>query len=319
MDSKQLEKEMGKMDKLGELLGLNYEETMKKAKDMMKECNDPMQNLKDAFNIGTVADKHKTMLDVCKKTLWNFANCDKVECNIDLLNENMIEVMWKNVDIYSYDIENFFLDKFEFILKKGNEIMYKMFFSIEDKNIFLYVENADGIPFVGGTIIIKDGKFMPYGAIEESVFPTVKLRFKKQGMATDSREAMGDFLIMNNLLYILIVNQMVNQNKEVITETSKRIEVQSKNQSKNKNKKKKKKTKKTIQIRYIKVDGQKIERIRHEHERQQREAYERHTESWSRRGHYKTLRNGERVWIKPTTCHAQTKTGEKIPKLYKLK
>ena len=69
----------------------------------------------------------------------------------------------------------------------------------------------------------------------------------------------------------------------------------------------------------FKIDGAKIKRIKDEQERAERESYDRQTSEWTRVGHYRTLRNGEKKWIKPTTCYAKENVGEKKPKLYKLK
>lgn len=315
MDIEQMSKSISK---LGALMGLDedklYNESKVRVTDIAKaNANNELEKVKKSFENGTIDDRHRNIIDFCKKTLHTFKNCDQVECDISLINGDMTNVMWRNIDVFSYDIETFFLNKFEFLLKNKDELMYRMYFSIEEGSVFLYVENINQNPIVAGTIIIKDGKFIPYGAIGDIYLPFFQKQCIKDGLKAD-REHVGNITILNCLLYILIVNQMVNQNREVITETSKRINVPPKN-----NKKKKKKPKKTVQIKYIKVDAQKIKKIREEKEREERLSYERHTDSWSRRGYWTTLRNGKKHWVKPTTCYAKDKVGEKVQKLYKLK
>ena len=112
--------------------------------------------------------------------------------------------------------------------------------------------------------------------------------------------------LLNCLLYLLVINQMFNMNKEVITETSRRVDITKKKKS---NKKVQKRTK---QIRYIKVDNVKVQRIKEQIERESREKYNRHVSEWSRRGYWTTLRNGKKHWVKPTTCYAKDKVENKV-------
>ena len=304
--------------KIGELLGADKKTLDKAISNLQKEkeINDIRNTLNLDFTHKDVEGNHKKMFDACKKVLWVFKDADEVECDNSLINENMMEAMWSNLDAYSYDIETFFLDKFIFYLKDGKRVQYKMYVSIEDKNsIFLYVKGTNDKDIVCGSIIAIDGKFLPFGAMDERLVPFFRESHKNAGLDT-STQYIADRTLMNCLLYIIIINQMVNKNREVITETSRRIEVQGK---KKPSKKAKKQPKKTKVIRYIKVDGEKIKKIRQEQERVERESFERHTDEWSRRGHMRRLRNGEVKWIAPTVCHAKEKVGTKVQKLYKIK
>lgn len=271
----------------------------------------PKERIKEDLTVGTTEEKQTKMLSLMKKTLKSFENSDVVECDNSLLNEEMIDLMWKNIDIYSYDIETFFLNKCIFYLKDKQELLYKMYFSLEDGNIFLYVEDDKENPFVGGVILIREGMFIPSGATTNYFYNGMTRYLKENNMPID-REFAANRTLLNCLLYLLLVNQMVNQNKEVITETSRRIDITKKKKS---NKKVQKRTK---QIRYIKVDSIKVKKVREEYERQTRESYNRHVAEWSRRGYWTTLRNGKKHWVKPTTCHAKDKVENKVNKIYKL-
>lgn len=271
----------------------------------------PKERIKKDLTVGTVEERQTKMLSLMKKTLKSFENSDVVECDNSLLNEEMIDLMWKNINIYSYDIETFFLNKCIFYLKDKQELLYKMYFSLEDGNIFLYVEDDKENPFVGGVILIREGRFIPSGATTNYFYNGMTRYLKENNMPID-REFAANRTLLNCLLYLLLVNQMVNQNKEVITETSRRIDITKKKKS---NKKVQKRTK---QIRYIKVDSIKVKKVREEYERQTRESYNRHVAEWSRRGYWTTLRNGKKHWVKPTTCHAKDKVENKVNKIYKL-
>ena len=271
----------------------------------------PKERIKKDLTVGTIEERQTKMLSLMKKTLKSFENSDVVECDNSLLNEEMIDIMWKNINIYSYDIETFFLNKCIFYLKDKQELLYKMYFSLENGDIFLYVEDDKGDAFVGGVILIREGRFIPSGAIT-NYFYNGMIRYLKDNNMPIDREFAANRTLLNCLLYLLLVNQMVNQNKEVITETSRRIDITKKKKS---NKKVQKRTK---QIRYIKVDSIKVKKVREEYERQTRESYNRHVAEWSRRGYWTTLRNGKKHWVKPTTCHAKDKVENKVNKIYKL-
>lgn len=306
------------LKKIGELLGVNEKTLDEKILRLENEAKkEKLKNTLDLdFTNNDVEGNHKKMFNACKQVLWVFKDVDEVECDNSLINEDMMEVIWSNLNVYSYDIETFFLDKFIFYLKNGKNIQYKMYISIEDKNsIFLYVKGYNDEDIVCGTIIVQDGKFLPLGAMNERLVPFFRESHRKAGLDIDT-QFIADRTLMNCLLYIVIINQMVNRNREVITETSRRIEIQGK---KKPSKKAKKQPKKTKVIRYIKVDGEKVRKIRQEQERVERESFERHTDEWSRRGHMRRLRNGETKWIAPTVCHAKDKVGTKVQKLYKIK
>lgn len=284
----------------------------KQIKKIEKAIMTNKEILIDDFKTGSISDKQMTLLEIMSMTLKSFENCDVVECDVSLLNNEMIEIMWKNINIYAYDIETFFLTRCEFHLKNNQELIYKIYFSIEDENIFIYVKDSNDNTFAGGTILIQDGKFVPVGAIADAFYTPLMQQHKDENLPHD-REFIANRTILNSLLYILLINQMVNQNREVITETSRRIDNKKKKSSK-------KPHKKTTQVRYIRVDPIKVKKVRDDYEKQTRESYNRHIAEWSRRGHWTTLRNGKKHWIKPTTCHAKDKVEVKVQqKIYKLK
>lgn len=269
----------------------------------------------DFTNTDNLDETHRDYISQAKKVKKWFEDKDEVEVEESLIDENFRENAWKNINIYTFDVlDNFFLKTCILNLTINNKLFYKMYFSIEGENIFLYVEDYLGNSVVGGTVCIQDAKFIPISTITDDYFKIFLNNHIEEGLPRD-RQTVANRALMNCLLYFLLVNELFHRSKEVITETSRRIDIKPKNTGK----KKKKQPKKTKLIRYIKIDGAKVKRIREEQERAERESYERHTSEWTRVGHYRTLRNGERKWINPTTCHAQTKTGEKIPKLYKLK
>lgn len=279
-------------------------------KDLLKK------NKLDFTKNDSIDENHRYYLEKAKKVKKWFEDKDEVEIDDSLVDTTFRENAWKNINIYTFDVlDNFFLKSCVLNLFVNNKLHYKMYFSIEeDNNIFLYTEDYMGNTVVGGVISIRDAKFIPVGAISDDYYKIFKNNHIEEGLPTD-RGTIANRALMNCLLYFLLVNELFHRSKEVITETSRRVDIKPKKT----NKKKKKQPKKTKLIRYIKIDGEKIKRIREEHERVEREQYERHTSEWTRVGHYRTLRNGEVRWFKQQTCHAKTKTGEKIPKLYKIR
>ena len=300
------------MIKALEFMGAS-EEQIKRIKNISLKPEDGIKkNIKEDLSSATIEEMHNKALSYMKKTLSHFENCDVVECDNSLLNENMIDAMWKNIHIYSYDMENFFLNECVLYLKDKDKVLYKIYFSLEKDNIFLYVENEPKTHILGGAVTIKDGKFIPSGVINDNYYKGLSSFHKANNMPFD-RNFVANRNLLNCLLYLLVINQMFNMNKEVITETSRRVDITKKKKS---NKKVQKRTK---QIRYIKVDNVKVQRIKEQIERESREKYNRHVSEWSRRGYWTTLRNGKKHWVKPTTCYAKDKVENKVEnKIYKL-
>lgn len=299
------------MKAIAELLGAS-EEQVKRIEELSFNLHqDPKENIVADLTHGTIEERQNGLIPLMKQTLKSFENCDVVECDNELLNDEMVEIMWKNINVYVYDVETFFLNKCEFNLNKDGKLLYKMFFSIEDNNIFLYVQDNEGDTFVCGAIIIREGRFIPFGAVDDEYYQALSKQHMHQNIPFD-REFIANRTLLNAMLYILLVNQMVNQNKEVITETSSRVNVNTKKKSKSTKKK-------TTNVRYIKVDSIKVKKVRDDYERETRESYNRHVAEWNRRGYWTTLRNGKRHFVKPTVCHAKDKVGTKINKIYKIK
>lgn len=293
---------------LGRMMGVEEDRLEKLSEKYLKVEEDELD-----FTTGTVAEKHTKILNTCRKTLRSFENCDVVECNVDIINPTMVRNIWENINVYSYDVENFFIERCVLNLSNKNGDNLKIYFSIEEGNIFMYAVDKNDEEMLGGTITIREGHFLPYGALNEDYYEFFRRDMLKKGELKD-RQSLGDEMIMSNLLYFLIINQMVINDREIITETSKRVEVK----SKKKPSKKKNQSKKTTVIRYIKVDEVKIKKIREDYEKQSRGSYERHISEWTKRGHWRKLANGDKIWIKPTVAKAQNKVGEKLQKIYKI-
>ena len=291
----------------------NILEKLKELAENTKALEDKNKiNLTDKDNID---ENHRKYLSRASKVKKWFGDKDEVEVDDSLIDENFRENAWKNINIYTFDVQdNFFLKTCILNLIINKKRLYRMYFSIEDNGIFLYVEDFLGNDVLAGTVYIEDAKFIPLSAISDDYFKIFVKNHIAEGLPTD-RETVASRGLMNCLLYFLLVNELFHRSKEVITETTRRIDIAPKKNGK----KKKKQPKKTKVVRYIKIDGEKIRRIREEQERIQRESYERHTAEWTRVGHYRKLRNGEVKWIKPSVCKAKNKTGERVPKIYKLK
>ena len=75
--------------KIGELLGADEKTLDKAISNLQKE-----KEINDIRNTLNLDFTHKDV--------------DEVECDNSLINENMMEAMWSNLDAYSYDIETFF-------------------------------------------------------------------------------------------------------------------------------------------------------------------------------------------------------------------
>ena len=108
MDIEQMSRSISK---LGSLMGLDedklYNETKARFTDATNADNE-LEKIKKSFENGTIDERHRNIIDFCKKTLHTFKNCDQVECDISLINKDMTNIMWKNIDVFSYDIETFF-------------------------------------------------------------------------------------------------------------------------------------------------------------------------------------------------------------------
>ena len=103
---------------------------------------------------------------------------------------------------------------------------------------------------------------------------------------------------MLSVIGVLTYLQIPNKSKEVL-KTS-RIDVENK---KSKSKKKSSKQSKT----YIYKTTYRIDSIADNVDLEERRSYERKTEEWTARGHWRTLRSGKKIWIK------ESKRKSKIP------
>lgn len=113
-----------------------------------------------------------------------------------------------------------------------------------------------------------------------------------------------------------VVNKILNEYTEVLT-TTVRVEISPQKISKNS----KKKNKKKEYVRYINISTGKIKAIREENMAEiseNKREYERHTEEWTRAGHYRHYKNGNVIWVKPSKMKAKKEIIDKKPITYKL-
>lgn len=198
------------------------------------------------FSKLSVEERHNKYIGWAKKFKPTFKDKDVVEIEENLIDENFRENAWKNINIFTFDIPNFFINSCVFNLIINNKVGYKMYFSIEEGNdIFLYAEDMYENSIGGGAITIKDNKFLPVGAVTDVAYEIYVKNHIEEGLPTD-RQTVANRFLMNCLLYFLLVNELFHRSKEVVTETTRRIDVAPKKSGK----KKKKQPKKTKQIRY---------------------------------------------------------------------
>lgn len=113
-----------------------------------------------------------------------------------------------------------------------------------------------------------------------------------------------------------IVNKVLSEYQDATTTT---LRVES---SKNKSKKSKSKSKRKDKtyVRYIKIDAEKVKYInknRATKDANDKRNYERHTEEWTRAGHYRHYKNGKVVWIDKSKVRAKSNIKDKSV-IYKL-
>ena len=191
-----------------------------------------------------------------------------------------------------------------------------MFKIIKDSKINIITTLRDANEVIsGGTITIREGKFVPHGCVNDKYYDIFKADHIKEGLPVD-RQFIADRLLLNAFSNLIIINQYVTNHKDIVIETSKRVELKPKGK-----KKKKHQPKKTKQIRTIKIDTQKVKRIQQQYqENLEKREFERHTQQWTRRGHYRKLRNGVVKWFEPQIVTAKDKCKEDIntKKIYKV-
>lgn len=264
-----------------------------------------------------VKQKHEVVLKLLNNTLPYYKDKDIVEFEHTLIPPEKIQVMWENLNVYSYDMDKFFINEGVLHLYENGKLMFKICFTIDpQQNINIIATLRDTNEIVsGGTIVIREGKFVPHGCVNDKYYDIFKADHIKEGLPVD-RQFIADRLLLNAFSNLIIINQYVTNHKDIVIETSKRVELKPKGK-----KKKKHQPKKTKQIRTIKIDTQKVKRIQQQYqENLEKREFERYTQQWTRRGHYRKLRNGVVKWIEPQIVTAKDKCKEDIntKKIYKV-
>ena len=282
-----------------------------------------IQAMESAINLTSgdtdriVKQKHEVVLKLLNNTLPYYKDKDIVEFEHTLIPPEKIQVMWENLNVYSYDMDKFFINEGVLHLYENGKLMFKICFTIDpQQNINIIATLRDTNEIVsGGTIVIREGKFVPHGCVNDKYYDIFKADHIKEGLPVD-RQFIADRLLLNAFSNLIIINQYVTNHKDIVIETSKRVELKPKGK-----KKKKHQPKKTKQIRTIKIDTQKVKRIQQQYqENLEKREFERHTQQWTRRGHYRKLRNGVVKWIEPQIVTAKDKCKEDIntKKVYKV-
>ena len=282
-----------------------------------------IQAMESAMNLTSgdtdriVKQKHEVVLKLLNNTLPYYKDKDIVEFEHTLIPPEKIQVMWENLNVYSYDMDKFFINEGVLHLYENGKLMFKICFTIDpQQNINIIATLRDTNEIVsGGTIVIREGKFVPHGCVNDKYYDIFKADHIKEGLPVD-RQFIADRLLLNAFSNLIIINQYVTNHKDIVIETSKRVELKPKGK-----KKKKHQPKKTKQIRTIKIDTQKVKRIQQQYqENLEKREFERHTQQWTRRGHYRKLRNGVVKWFEPQIVTAKDKCKETINtrKVYKL-
>ena len=249
--------------------------------------------------------KTNLALNMYKIALPYFKNKDIVEFEYTIVPKEKLQLIWSNLHVFSYAVENFFINEGVMHLMIEGRLAFKIYFQIENNFITLASTYKDTDELVcWGAIQVKDGKFVPEGWISDKFFPIYRDRQEQEGLPTD-RHIVSGRLILDAFSNLIIMNQYVTAHKDVVIETSRRIPVTS-------NKKRKKHSpKKTKLIRTIKIDTEKAKKIYQKDSEDKRE-YERHTAQWTRRGHYRKLKDGTMKWIKPQVVKAKTKCKDTV-------
>ena len=257
--------------------------------------------------------KTNLALNMYKNALPYFKNKDIVEFEYTIVPKEKLQLIWSNLHVFSYAVENFFINEGVMHLMIEGRLAFKIYFQIENNFITLASTYKDTDELVcWGAIQVKDGKFVPEGWISDKFFPIYRDRQEQEGLPTD-RHIVSGRLILDAFSNLIIMNQYVTAHKDVVIETSRRIPVAS-------NKKRKKHSpKKTKLIRTIKIDAEKAKKI-YQRDSEDKREYERHTQQWTRRGHYRKLKDGTMKWIKPQVVKAKTKCKDTVvtKKVYQI-
>ena len=283
----------------------------------MIQAMERAMNLTSGDTDRIVKQKHEVVLKLLNNTLPYYKDKDIVEFEHTLIPPEKIQVMWENLHVYSYDMDKFFINEGVLHLYENGKLMFKICFTIDpQQNINIIATLRDTNEIVsGGTIVIREGKFVPHGCVNDKYYDIFKADHIKEGLPVD-RQFIADRLLLNAFSNLIIINQYVTNHKDIVIETSKRVELKPKGK-----KKKKHQPKKTKQIRTIKIDTQKVKRIQQQYqENLEKREFERHTQQWTRRGHYRKLRNGVVKWFEPQIVTAKDKCKENIntKKVYKV-
>lgn len=178
-------------------------------------------------------------------------------------------------------------------------------FNITEEIIFIY--NSDYEIKIPNTKILKmvnnstpsDIKIISDILIEE--MNSLPNEFEKSKFANE--------ICIETLSILLCIITIFNDKKNnYVYNEKEHVEVKHKSKSKSKNKKHNK-------ITYI---NHKTITIHKSNNNSSNKSYERHTESWIQRGHWRTYKSGKRVWIKECVKNANGSDVREVSKTYEI-
>ena len=83
--------------------------TLEKELNIIKAIED-IAILANINTDGIIKQKHHAVLRALKSTLNYYKNKDTIEFEHSLIPDDKVQIMWENLHIYSFDIENFFIN-----------------------------------------------------------------------------------------------------------------------------------------------------------------------------------------------------------------
>ena len=172
-----------------------------------------IQAMESAMNLTSgdtdriVKQKHEVVLKLLNNTLPYYKDKDIVEFEHTLIPPEKIQVMWENLNVYSYDMDKFFINEGVLHLYENGKLMFKICFTIDpQQNINIITTLRDTNEIVsGGTIVIREGKFVPHGCVNDKYYDIFKADHIKEGLPVD-RQFIADRLLLNAFSNLIIIN-----------------------------------------------------------------------------------------------------------------
>lgn len=238
----------------------------------------------------------KQIENFLKSIKTNNFNSDCVEIDID--NKLILNILEKVNNIDELSISNLFLNEGVINTKEFKNYIYFKKNSFNTIDFMVYDIDSPYMvilfTYVIDSNLKNEEKFQNMDCVIINNKKFYNINEKELNFVRNS-------MLFSSIAILSCINFIVTNQKTTIKKINKKKKIKSKH-------KKKVKTVKNIIISKDMLENT----VYVNNNNNEKRDYERHTESWTRRGHYRHYKNGKTIWVPASTCKAKEKPKKDI-------